>query len=106
MTRCVLSDLLIEETQIRLTVVSQPDALVLLRKTLYHTAPRTIRKIPKRRTRDVVRAAFDSTDDPSAPPPQSVSEQQHMADVVPMHGLNIWAALMASVTLLRLKTYC
>lgn len=70
------------------------ESLALLRKALYHSAPRTVGKAPKRKTKDVIIAAFDPTDDPSAPPKQSVSEQQRTADVGPMHGLNIWTALM------------
>lgn len=32
--------------------------------------------MPKRHTKDVIKAIFDPSDDPSAPPHQSVSEQQ------------------------------
>ncbi|EJD01135.1 lipase/esterase [Fomitiporia mediterranea MF3/22] len=75
-----------------------PEALALLKKTLYHTAPRTIKKMPKRKVKDVIKAALDPADDPSAPPRQSVSEQQYSAEVVPIHGLSLWAFIMTYFT--------
>jgi len=71
-----------------------PGALALLRKTVYYTAPITTRRLPKRKAKDIVKAAFDPADDPKAPPKQSVSEQQHGAELGPAHGLKIWAYLM------------
>ncbi|KAI5124948.1 hypothetical protein M0805_007375 [Coniferiporia weirii] len=73
------------------------ESLALLRKTLYHTAPRTVRKMPKRKAKDVIMAALDPDDDPSAPPRQSVSEQQYLADA-PIHGLSLWASIMTYFT--------
>ncbi|KAL5530703.1 hypothetical protein ACEPAF_6961 [Sanghuangporus sanghuang] len=75
-----------------------PESLALLKKTLYHTAPRTIKKMPKRKAKDVVKAALDPEDDPSRPPRQSVSEQQYSAEVGPMHGLSLWASIMTYFT--------
>ncbi|THH11723.1 hypothetical protein EW145_g464 [Phellinidium pouzarii] len=75
-----------------------PESLALLKKTLYYTAPRTVRKMPKRRTKDIIMAALDPEDDPTAAPKQSVSEQQYMTEVVPMHGLSLWAYIMTYFT--------
>ena len=36
--------------------------------------------MPKRKAKDVIKAAMDPEDDPSAPPRQSVSEQQVIDD--------------------------
>lgn len=43
---------------------------------------------------EVIKATFDPSDHPSRPPPQSVSEQQVRANVIPMHGLRIWDFLV------------
>ncbi|KAL5508275.1 hypothetical protein ACEPAH_5894 [Sanghuangporus vaninii] len=75
-----------------------PESLTLLKKTLYHTAPRTIKRMPKRKAKDVIKAALDPEDDPSRPPRQSVSEQQYSAEVAPMHGLSLWASIMTYFT--------
>jgi hypothetical protein len=50
--------------------------------------------VPKRKTMEVIKATFDPSDHPVNPPPQSVSEQQVKANVIPMHGLRIWAFLV------------
>jgi len=39
---------------------------------------------------EVIKATFDPSDHPVNPPPQSVSEQQVKANIIPMHGLRIW----------------
>ncbi|KAH8113227.1 lipase/esterase [Phellopilus nigrolimitatus] len=75
-----------------------PEALALLKKTLYHTAPRTVERMPERRAMDIIRAALDPEDDPYAPPRQSVSEQQYVSEIVPIHGLNLWASIMRYFT--------
>ncbi|KAJ7781052.1 Alpha/Beta hydrolase protein [Mycena metata] len=71
-----------------------PDALALLKKHIYHTAPKTHRTIPKMKFVDAVRAAFDVNDDPINAPKQSVSEAQVRNNFVPMHGLKIWDVLV------------
>jgi hypothetical protein len=43
---------------------------------------------------EVIKATFDPADHPVKPPPQSVSEQQVQANVIPMHGLRIWDFLV------------
>ncbi|KAJ6539532.1 Alpha/Beta hydrolase protein [Mycena capillaripes] len=73
-----------------------PDALALLKKHIYHTAPTTHRIIPKLKLIDAVRAAFDPNDDPNNAPKQSVSEAQVHNSLVPdsLHGLRIWDVLV------------
>ncbi|KAH6915136.1 lipase/esterase [Coprinopsis sp. MPI-PUGE-AT-0042] len=67
------------------------EALALLRKSIYHTAPKTHGTVPRLKTWEAIRAAFDPHDDPNAPPKQSASEQQvKPAPAAPMHGLRIW----------------
>ena len=66
----------------------------MLRKCVYHTAPATHNTVPKRKFADVIKATFDPTDHPAKPPPQSVSEQQVKANVIPMHGLRMWDLLV------------
>jgi hypothetical protein len=68
--------------------------LALLRKCVYHTAPATHNTVPKRKTMEVIRATFDPSDHPVNPPPQSVSEQQVKANIIPMHGLRIWDVII------------
>jgi len=71
-----------------------PEALALLRKSVYHTAPVTHNYIPRRKTADVIRAVFDPHDHLVNAPQQSVSEQQVKANVFPhMHGMRIWDSL-------------
>ncbi|KAI0772028.1 alpha/beta-hydrolase [Trametes elegans] len=70
------------------------EAVALLKKSIYHNAPATHRTVPKLKTSDAVRAAFDPHDHPIKPPQQSVSEQQIRAQFIPMHGLRIWQSLV------------
>ncbi|KAK0191165.1 alpha/beta-hydrolase [Armillaria mellea] len=71
-----------------------PEALALLKKCIYHTAPVTHETVPKLSAKDALRAAFDPHDDPTRPPRQSVSEQQVRTHVIPIHGLRLWDALV------------
>ncbi|KAF7355480.1 AB hydrolase superfamily protein C4A8.06c [Mycena sanguinolenta] len=73
-----------------------PDALALLKKHIYHTAPTTHRIVPKLKLSDAVRAAFDPNDDPNKPPKQSVSEAQVRSSLIPdsLHGMKIWDVLV------------
>ncbi|KAJ6515694.1 Alpha/Beta hydrolase protein [Mycena sanguinolenta] len=73
-----------------------PDALALLKKHIYHTAPTTHRLIPKLKLSDAIRAAFDPNDDPNKPPKQSVSEAQVRSSLIPdsLHGMKIWDVLV------------
>jgi len=43
---------------------------------------------------EVIKATFDPSDHPVNPPTQSVSEQQVKANIIPMHGLRIWDAIV------------
>ncbi|KAF9464372.1 hypothetical protein BDZ94DRAFT_1256294 [Collybia nuda] len=71
-----------------------PEAIALIKKSIYHTAPITHRTVPKLRTSDAIRAAFDPKDDPSKAPQQSVSEQQVHNHILPIHGLRIWDGIV------------
>lgn len=73
-----------------------PEALALLKKHIYHTAPITHRTVPKMKLSDAVWAAFDPHDDPNHPPKQSVSEAQVRNSFVPdaLHGLRIWDVIV------------
>ena len=73
---------------------TKPEALALLKKCVYHTAPVTHNTVPKRKTMEVIKATLDPTDNPANPPPQSASEQQVRANIIPMHGLRIWSTLV------------
>jgi len=70
------------------------EAVALLKKNVYHTAPATHKMVPKLKASDVVRGAFEKQDRPRDPPPQSVSEQQVYKPSSPMHGLRIWQSLV------------
>ncbi len=72
----------------------QPEAVALLKKSIYYTAPSTHKTVPKLKAIDVVAAAFDPNDDPKRPPKQSVSEQQVSANIAPFHGLDVWNGLL------------
>lgn len=50
--------------------------------------------MPRLKTADAIRAAFDPNDDPVKPPKQSVSEQQVQTHVIPIHGLRMWDQLV------------
>ena len=75
----------------------QPEAVALLKKSIYHTAPKTHMTVPRLKTSDAVAAAFDPNDDPIHPPPQSASEQQVKAQLVSLHGLRMWDQLLRQV---------
>ncbi|KAK0468142.1 uncharacterized protein EV420DRAFT_1503082 [Desarmillaria tabescens] len=71
-----------------------PEALALLKKCIYHTAPITHETVPKLSARDTIRATFTPYDGPTRPPRQSVSEQQVHTHVIPVHGLRLWDVLV------------
>ncbi|KAF4601981.1 hypothetical protein EYR40_005182 [Pleurotus pulmonarius] len=71
-----------------------PEAIALLKKSIYHTAPVTHSVVPHIKTIDVIRAAFDPHDHPTKAPKQSVSEQQTHTHIIPFHGLRIWDTLV------------
>ncbi|KAI0321985.1 hypothetical protein OF83DRAFT_1168008 [Amylostereum chailletii] len=71
-----------------------PEALALIKKHVYHSAPVTHKTIPKMRHSQTVRAAFDPLDLPSTAPRQSVSEEQTRTHIIPIHGLTIWNSLV------------
>lgn len=62
--------------------------------------------MPKRKTADAMRAAFDPDDSPTKPSKQSVSEQQTPANMLPMHGLNMWQSILTYVALFWKVLYC
>ncbi|KAI0751533.1 alpha/beta-hydrolase [Daedaleopsis nitida] len=70
------------------------EAVALLKRTVYHSAPVTHPRVPKIKTSDAFRAAFDPHDHPIKPPQQSVSEQQVHTQFIPVHGLRIWQSLV------------
>ncbi|KAH7931203.1 alpha/beta-hydrolase [Leucogyrophana mollusca] len=72
-----------------------PEALALIKKSIYHTAPATHKTVPKMKTWDSIRAAFDPHDDPFRPPQQSVSEQQVRSGIRQMHGMRVWESLLS-----------
>lgn len=74
-----------------------------MQKCVYYSAPNTHKTMPRRKTADAMRAAFDPDDSPTKPTRQSVSEQQTPANMLPMHGLNMWQSILTYVT--RLEHY-
>ncbi|RDX53666.1 alpha/beta-hydrolase [Lentinus brumalis] len=70
------------------------EAVALLKKALYYSAPVTHHRLGKIKTSDAVRAVFDHHDHPLKPPRQSVSEQQVHTQVIPIHGLRMWQSLV------------
>ncbi|KAI0065802.1 alpha/beta-hydrolase [Artomyces pyxidatus] len=72
-----------------------PEALALLKKSIYHSAPKTHKTVPKMKAMQTLRATLDPNDNPVKPPKQSVSEEQTRAHIIPMHGLAIWDSLLS-----------
>ncbi|KJA29849.1 hypothetical protein HYPSUDRAFT_31857 [Hypholoma sublateritium FD-334 SS-4] len=70
------------------------EAVALLKNSIYHAAPVTHLTVPKLKTRDAVRAAFDPNDNPNKNPKQSSAEEQVSSSVVSIHGLRIWDDLL------------
>ncbi|KII94934.1 hypothetical protein PLICRDRAFT_33764 [Plicaturopsis crispa FD-325 SS-3] len=70
------------------------ESLALLKSSIYHSVPVTHKTVPKLKTIDAIRAAFDPDDDPMKPPRHSASEQQTQSHLIPMHGLRVWDALL------------
>ncbi|KAH9942586.1 alpha/beta-hydrolase [Amylocystis lapponica] len=68
------------------------EAVALLKKNIYHTAPATHLTVPKLKTMDALRAAFDNEDHPTKGPQQS--EQQRTNGVPTIHGMRIWQSLL------------
>ncbi|KAJ8698470.1 hypothetical protein PTI98_005176 [Pleurotus ostreatus] len=71
-----------------------PEAIALIKKSIYHTAPVTHTMVPHIKAIDAIRAAFDPHDHPTKAPKQSVSEQQTYTHIIPFHGLRIWDTLV------------
>ncbi|KAG2156229.1 hypothetical protein DEU56DRAFT_936926 [Suillus clintonianus] len=71
------------------------EALALLKKSIYHTAPATHKTIPRVKT--VIPAAFNPNDAPFRPPRQSVSEQQVHSGMRYIHGLRMWQSIVSYV---------
>ncbi|KAJ3576185.1 hypothetical protein NP233_g603 [Leucocoprinus birnbaumii] len=71
-----------------------PEALALLKKHVYFTAPVTHLTVPKMKHADALRASLDPHDDPNRPPRQSASEQQQKVSILPVHGLRLWDKIL------------
>lgn len=69
------------------------EALALLKKSIYYTAPRTHNAIPTFKRAQIVKAVLNPNDRFTRPPKQSVSEQQQSKQ--PMHGLRMWSGLVS-----------
>lgn len=74
----------------------QPEALALLKKSIFYTAPSTHRTIPRRKLGAQIRSAFNPHDRVMHPPEQSASEQQQSTR--PMHGLQMWSGIVKYAT--------
>lgn len=68
------------------------EALALLKKNIYHTAPVTHKTIPRVKKVDVVLAALNT---PFRPPRQSVSEQQVHTGMRYIHGMRMWQFIVS-----------
>ncbi|KAL4249093.1 hypothetical protein ABKN59_005778 [Abortiporus biennis] len=71
------------------------EAIALMKKTIYHTAPVTHRTVPRLSTADAIRAAFNPDEHPSKAPKQSVSEEQTKANIFPVHGVQMWQSIVS-----------
>ncbi|KAG2060090.1 alpha/beta-hydrolase [Suillus hirtellus] len=71
------------------------EALALLKKSIYHTAPATHKTIPRVKTVDVILAAFDPNDATFRHPRQSVSEQQVRTGMRYIHGMRMWQSIVS-----------
>ncbi|KAF9453039.1 alpha/beta-hydrolase [Macrolepiota fuliginosa MF-IS2] len=71
-----------------------PEALALLKKHIYFTAPITHQSIPRTPYREPVCIPSPHHNESNRPPRQSVSEQQKRAHVFPVHKLCLWGKLV------------
>jgi hypothetical protein len=69
------------------------EALALLKKSIYYTAPRTHHTIPTFKPGQLVKAAMNPQDRIMHPPKQSASEEQQRNQTV--HGLRMWTGLVS-----------
>ena len=51
----------------------------------------------------MIKAAFDPSDHPTNPPRQSASEQQTKANIIPIHGLDIWSVVVGRMARKKAK---
>jgi hypothetical protein len=86
--RCLSSQRL---RQMLTSLSLKPEAVVLLKKHIYHTAPVTHLTVPKLKRTNVVRAAFDPN---GGDPNQLLSEEQVRRHFIPMHGLRMWNGIL------------
>lgn len=75
--------------------VPQPEAIALLKKSIFFTAPVTHRTIPRRKYGTKIRAALNPYDRVARAPKQSASEEQQSRR--PMHGLAMWGGIIKYV---------
>ncbi|KAG2154960.1 alpha beta-hydrolase [Suillus bovinus] len=71
------------------------EALVLLKESIYHTAPATHKTIPRVKKVDFVLAAFYPDDSPCRRPRHSVSEQQVHTGMRYIHGMRMWQSIVS-----------
>ncbi|KAI0031668.1 hypothetical protein K488DRAFT_51609 [Vararia minispora EC-137] len=71
------------------------EALALIKKHIYHTAPATHLTVPKIKVKRTILAAFDPWNRASTKPSQSVSERQVTPGINALHGLSIWGSLVS-----------
>jgi hypothetical protein len=74
---------------------TQPEALALLKKSIFYTAPVTHRTIPRRKLGSKIRSALDPHDRVSRAPKQSASEEQQTK--LSLHGLTMWSGIVKYV---------
>lgn len=70
------------------------EAVALLKKVIYHSAPPSHQQVPKMKVVDVIRAALDPNDSALKVPTQSVSEQQIRMRISSLHGLKLWQSIV------------
>jgi hypothetical protein len=72
----------------------KPEAVALLKKNIYYTAPVTHITVPKLKHTDIIKSTFNSNDDPAKPPHQSVSEEQVKIHFISIQGLKMWDGIL------------
>lgn len=70
------------------------EAIALLKKVIYHSAPPSHQQVPKLKIADVIHAALNPNDSALKAPPQSVSEQQIRMRISSLHGLKMWQSIV------------
>ncbi|KAI0066158.1 alpha/beta-hydrolase [Artomyces pyxidatus] len=71
-----------------------PEALALLKRSIYFSAPATHKTIPKLKRSQRLRAAFDPDDQALKEPLPTAAEQQIEKPTAAVHGLSTWNSLV------------